>query len=107
MGCDRDASLASLDEETLLRGLDEDATDDLELSCDSLELYPVGSPYVRAAEVLDEGAEGVRWRGFDGARNPSYSKKSSWAPGLVFSFCFFLSEDEVPFPRENIFLNLD
>lgn len=105
LGCDRDASLALPDEETLLRGREEDAVDDLGVSSDSLELR---SPYVvKGAEVFDECAEDVRGRCFEGARNPSYSKKSSWAPGLVFSFCFFLSGDEVPFPLENMFLNPD
>lgn len=103
---DRDASLASPDVEELLRGLEEDVVEDLNVSSESLTRCPMCSPYVRSVEDFDEGAEGARGRCLDGPRNPSYSKKSSWAPSICFSFFFFLSEDVVPFPLENISLDL-
>ena len=99
LGRDRIPSLASL------RSIPCDDVEDLDVSSDNLGLCPRRSPWARGLEGFVEGAEGVRWRGFGGARNPSYSKKSSWAPTVGLSSFFFLSEDMAPFFRENIFLH--
>lgn len=103
LGRDRNSSLASPNPEKLLRVIACDTDGDRNVSPDSLMLCPLCSPCVKGVEGLDNGAEGVRGRGFEGARNPSYSKKSSWAPAVGLSFAF-LSKDIALFPLENIFL---
>ena len=100
MGRDRNSSLASPSPEKLLRGFPCDAVEDLDVSSDSLRLRSLCSSYVKVVE-------GVRGRGFDGARKPSYSRKSSWAPVVGLSFFVFLSEDVTPLPLENMFLKPD
>ena len=107
LGRDRSSSLVSLNPEKLLRGFPCEVVEDLTVSSESLRLCTLCSRYVKGVEGFDEGAEGVLGRGFDGGRrNPSYSRKSSWAPAVGFSFFVFLSEDVAPFPlEENIFLN--
>lgn len=91
----------------VLLGRDRDSSscntvEDHNVSPDSLALCPLCSPYVQGVEGFKNGVEGVPGRGFDGARKPSYSKKSSWAPAVGFSLLFFLSEDAVPLPLENM-----
>lgn len=103
-GWDRKSSLAWSSPEKLLRGFPYDTVEDLDVSSDSLTLFPLHSPYFKGVEGFDRGAEGLRGRGFAGARNPSYSKKSSWAPAVGLSSLVFLSEDEDPFFLENMFL---
>ncbi len=85
-----------------LRGFPYDADEDLDVSSDTLRPFLWCSPWVRCVEGFARGAEGVRGRGFGGARNPSYSKNSSWAPSGGFSFLGFLSEDVGPFRLENM-----
>lgn len=106
LGRDRNSSLASANPEKLLRGFPCDAVEDLNVSSDSFSLCPLCSPYVKGVEGVGRSAEGVPGGGFDDARNPSYSKKSSWAPAVGFSFLGFLSEEVAPLPLENIFLAL-
>ena len=103
LGCDLNSSLASSSPEKLLRGFPYDAVEDLGVSSDNLTLYPTFSPYVKGVG-FDKGVEGGRGRVVVGASNPSYSKKSSWAPAVGFSFFVFLSEDEDPFLLENMFV---
>ena len=104
LGRDRNPSLASPSPEKLLRGFLCDAVGGLNVSSDHLRFFSLCSPYVKDIEGFDTGAEGVRGRDSDGARNPSYSKKSSWAPVVGFSSFVFLSEDVALFPLQNIFL---
>ena len=98
LGCDRNPSLASL------RDIRCDAVDDLDESSDTLRLC---SPYVDGVEGFGTGAEGGRGRRFGGARNPSYSKKSSWAPVVGLSLLGFFSEVVAPFRLENMLPKLD
>ena len=109
MRCDgvllaRDSSLASPNPEKLLRGFPCDDAEDLNVSSDSLRSWPLCLRRVEGADGFDRGVEGVRGRGPVG-RNPSISKKSSWAPTVGFSFFDLLSEDLAPFPMENMVLN--
>lgn len=104
LGCDRNSSLATSSPEKLLRCFPYDAIEDLGVSSDNLTLCPIFSPYVKGVEGFDKGVGGGRGRAVEGARNPSYSKKSSWAPAVGFSFFIFLSEDEDPCLLENMFV---
>ena len=63
-----------------LPGFPCDEVEDLDASSDTLDLCPLCPSCDKGVEGFDEGTEGLRGRGFDGARKPSYSKKSSWAP---------------------------
>lgn len=101
---DRDSSSASPNPEKLLRVFPCDAVEDLNVFSDSLRPWPLCFTCVKGVDGFDRGAEGVRGRGPVG-RNPSISKKSSWAPAVGFSFFVFLSEDLAPFPLENIISN--
>ena len=106
LGRDLSSSLASPNPEKLLRGLPCDAFDDLSVSSDQLTSFLLYSPFLKGIEVFIKGAEGVRGRGFDGARKPSYSRKSVWAPGVDMSFFVFLSEAVAPFALENMFARI-
>ena len=107
LGRDRNSLLTSPNPDKLLRGFQCDAVEDLNVSSDSLRLSALCSRSVEGVERFDEGAEGVPGRGLSGERNPSYSKKSSWAPAVGFSFFVFLSEDVASLSLENISLDPD